>query len=284
MGLRGGLRLILVMLSWFVIVPLATSFTFYMYFGRPAYEFSIRQLRFSYPLMLYPSHKTNEQTNLTSDRGFMTDCAFGTFISAIIIFLCLLIMSLMDFVNNMHVMEHNRVPEVENQNPNNNQNQNNQNNIQPNGNNIDGNEVVGAPDLVGEDEEDNEDEEDQIAQYNEVLDQINNLNHPEFHIPPPVPVAGPANVAAAGAGVEDVVEEDDGVINNMLFGFLDGNAGEVDFNELVGVVGPLAGLISKVIALILFNACFLALFALIPLVLGRFILQVCFKITCSPNS
>ena len=37
------------------------------------------------------------------------DCAFGTFISAMVIFVCLLIMSLMDFVNNMQIMENNNI-------------------------------------------------------------------------------------------------------------------------------------------------------------------------------
>ncbi len=51
---------------------------------------------------------------MTIVRAFVTDCAFGTFISAVIIFICLLIMSLVDFVNNLQIIQRGDDPPVEN--------------------------------------------------------------------------------------------------------------------------------------------------------------------------
>eukprot|EP00026_Physarum_polycephalum_P001274 Phypoly_transcript_01275.p1 GENE.Phypoly_transcript_01275~~Phypoly_transcript_01275.p1 ORF type:complete len:826 (+),score=104.36 Phypoly_transcript_01275:222-2699(+) len=290
-GARGALRALLVMLCWLIIVPLATSATFYLYFGRPVYGFSLRNLRIS---------------------TFVMDCAFGTFISAMVIFVCLLIMSLMDFVNNMQIMENNH---AQNENlpqfvieddedeqinahnaglPNGEQQQNFGNN-QDNPQDViagqfdeDLNGELGAEDgemdvlyengdVINEHDEiddvNHDDPDAIIAQYNEVMAMFNQIpHHADFPLPAPAVVPGGDN--GAQEGEVEQIEEEDNLFGNMFFGILDGNPGEVGFNELVGLAGPIMGLISKVVALILFNACFLALFALVPLVLGRFLLQL----------
>lgn len=220
------------------------------------------------------------------------DCAFGTFISAMVIFVCLLIMSLMDFVNNMHIIENNNpapnnIPgnvieeeniqnvvedddlplvedeqnqqlggEIDGQNELQNQDQNLEPNQDQNGHEIIPNEEAfredefggeydedGDAEMIDAQEENDINEEDiddvhnddpdaLIAHYNEVMALFNQIPH-HADLPLPPPANGVDNNGAQGAGeAEPLMEEEENLFGNMFFGILDGNAGEVDFNEL----------------------------------------------------
>ena len=208
-------------------------------------------------------------------------------------------MSLMDFVNNMHINENNHAPnlapvlQVNNhpppplqpqngdqqhggeqmdghngEDPLQNEEQHNfgnneellQNHLDPLGGQeandedydaeIDGEHSedgdIGMLDAQGESDEDdandhdvddvpNDDDPDAlIAHYNEVMAMFDQIpHHADFPLPPPpAAVAGVDNGGAQGVGEGEQMEEEENLFGNMFFGILDGNAGEVDFNEL----------------------------------------------------